>query len=45
MRALFDSSCGRIFCLVHAEKLNYLVAEKAINLLMYISQGFTSITF
>ena len=39
MRALFDQNPGRIYCLVHAEKLSYLVADKAIDLLSCLSQG------
>ena len=41
MRALFDQNPGRIYCLVHAEKLRYLVADKAIDLLSCLSQGLT----
>ena len=39
MRALFDRDPGKIYCLVHAEKLSYLIADKAIDLLFYLSQG------
>uniref|UniRef100_A0A1X7TN16 Uncharacterized protein n=1 Tax=Amphimedon queenslandica TaxID=400682 RepID=A0A1X7TN16_AMPQE len=42
MRALFDQNLGRIYCLVHAEKLSYLVADKAIDLLSCLSQGITN---
>ena len=41
MKALFDQNPGRIYCLVHAEKLGYLVADKAIDLLLCLSQGIT----
>ncbi|XP_019854153.1 PREDICTED: E3 ubiquitin-protein ligase RNF213-like [Amphimedon queenslandica] len=41
MRTLFDQYPGRIYCLVHAEKLGYLVSDKAIDLLLYLSQGIT----
>ena len=41
MRALYDDQLNKIYCLVHAEKLKYLVAEKAVNLLKTLSQGKT----
>lgn len=43
LRALLDKDRGRIYCLVHAEKLNYLVADKAIDLLAYLSHGINGI--
>ena len=43
MRVLFSTEKGRIYCLVHAEKLTYLIAEKAMDLLKYLSQGIQSI--
>ena len=39
MRALFDEDRGRIYCVVHAEKLSHLVAEKAMDILKLLSQG------
>ena len=39
MRVLFSKENGRIYCLIHAEKLTYLIAEKAVDLLKYLSQG------
>ncbi len=38
MRALYDNQTGRIYCLVHGEKLPYLVAEKAIDILKVLQR-------
>ena len=43
MRVLFNKEKGRVYCLVHAEKLTYLTAEKAMDLLKYLSQGIQGI--
>ena len=45
MRALYDEERGRIFSVVHAEKLPYLVAEKSLDLLKYLSQGVKGICY
>ena len=42
MRAIYDPEQARIYCLVHAEKLKYLIAEKAMDLIDTFSQGRSS---
>ena len=39
MRAIHDSSGNQIYSLIHAEKLKYLIAEKAMDLINFLSQG------
>ena len=38
-RAVFDPGFRRIFCLVHAEKLSYQTADKALHSLAKIIQN------
>ena len=38
-RALGDPKGFRIFCLVHAERLSYLICDKALKSLSELSQG------
>ncbi len=44
MRAICDPDQHRIYCLVHCEKLKYLVAEKAMDIIDVLSQGRTGMT-
>ncbi len=44
MRAMYDPQQSNIYCLVHAEKLKYLVAERAMDLIDMFSQGRSSKT-
>ena len=38
-RAVFDPQFRRVFCLVHAEKLSYQIADKALHSLLYLIQN------
>ena len=42
MRAMHDPKPSNIYCIVHAEKLKYVVAEKAMDLIDMFSQGRSS---
>lgn len=39
LRAINDPQKCRIYCLVHSEKLKYIVAEKTMELITMLSQG------
>ena len=44
-RAAFDKEFMRIFCLVHAEKLSYQTADKALRSLTEVIQGRSGIDY
>lgn len=39
MRVLGNQKNNQIYCLLHGEKLPYLIAEESMDLLKYLSQG------
>ena len=39
MRVLGNQKNNQIYCLLHGEKLLYLVAEESLDLLKFLSQG------